>query len=218
MATNGDLARRLLGAAENDELMAKSVLPVPGVTDAGVGNLCQQAVEKAIKAVLAAEETEFPFTHNLKQLRDFAEKSEIELPSTLDDVEDRPRSRRLSDTGPKPRSRTGAQMGRRRHRVGPRHRSPVRAQTRFRDRLGSRAGSGLRRDRQERLRAQVAVGCEGGERGWESVVTRRWAARRRRGLLLVCAGGVVWARGLSGAPWNPGKQTPARRAAQPAPR
>jgi HEPN domain-containing protein len=88
MATNGDLARRLLGAAENDELMAKSVLPVPGVTDAGVGNLCQQAVEKAIKAVLAAEETEFPFTHNLEQLRDFAEESEIELPSTLDDVED----------------------------------------------------------------------------------------------------------------------------------
>lgn len=88
MATNGDLARRLLGAAENDELMAKSVLPVPGVTDAGVGNLCRQAVEKAIKAVLAAEETEFPFTHNLKQLRDFAEESEIELPSTLDDIED----------------------------------------------------------------------------------------------------------------------------------
>ncbi len=88
MATNGDLARRLLGAAENDELMAKSVLPVPGLTDAGVGNLCQQAVEKAVKAVLAAQGTEFPFTHDLKQLRDFAEESGIELPSTLDDVED----------------------------------------------------------------------------------------------------------------------------------
>jgi HEPN domain-containing protein len=66
MATNGDLARLLLAAAENDELMAKSVLPVPGVTDAGVGMLCQQAVEKAIKAVLAAKGTEFPFTHDLK--------------------------------------------------------------------------------------------------------------------------------------------------------
>jgi len=88
MATNGDLARRLLGAAENDELMAKSVLPVPGVTDAGVGMLAQQAVEKAIKAVLAAKGTKFPFTHDLKQLRDFAEEAGIEVPTTLDDVED----------------------------------------------------------------------------------------------------------------------------------
>lgn len=86
MATNGDLARRLLGAAENDELMAKSVLPVPGVTDAGVGMLCQQAVEKAIKAVLAAKGTEFPFTHDLEQLGDFAKDSGIELPTTLDGI------------------------------------------------------------------------------------------------------------------------------------
>jgi len=86
MATNGDLARRLLAAAENDELMAKSVLPVPGVTDAGVGMLCQQAVEKAIKSVLAVKETEFPFTHDLKQLADFAKQSGIELPTTLDGI------------------------------------------------------------------------------------------------------------------------------------
>ena len=88
MATNGDLARRLLAAAENDELMAKSVLPVPGVTDAGLGMLCHQAVEKAIKAVLAAKGTEFPFTHDLERLRGFSDKSGIELPSVLDDVED----------------------------------------------------------------------------------------------------------------------------------
>jgi len=79
MATNGDLARRLLAAAENDKLMAKSVLPVPGVTDAGVGMLAQQAVEKAIKAVLAAKETEFPFIHDLEKLRAFAKESGIEL-------------------------------------------------------------------------------------------------------------------------------------------
>ncbi len=88
MATNGDLARLLLGAAENDELMAKSVLPVPGVTDAGVGMLCHQAVEKAIKAVLAARGTEFPFTHDLERLRGFSDKSGIELPAALDDMED----------------------------------------------------------------------------------------------------------------------------------
>ena len=86
MATNGDLARRLLAAAENDELMAKSVLPVPGVTDAGVGMLAQQAVEKAIKAVLAAEKTEFPFIRDLERLGEFAKESGIELPTTLDGI------------------------------------------------------------------------------------------------------------------------------------
>lgn len=44
-------------------------------------------MEKAIKAVLAAKGTEFPFTHNLEHLRDFSEKSGIELPPTLDDME-----------------------------------------------------------------------------------------------------------------------------------
>jgi len=62
MATNGDLARRLLGAARDDELAARSVLRVEGIADAIIGMLCQQAVEKAIKAVLSAKGTEFPFT------------------------------------------------------------------------------------------------------------------------------------------------------------
>lgn len=37
MATNGDLARRLLDAAKDDELAAKSVLRVEGIADAIVG-------------------------------------------------------------------------------------------------------------------------------------------------------------------------------------
>lgn len=88
MASSIDLGRRLLGAAVNDELMARSVLTVEGVTDAGLGNPCQQAVEKAIKSVLAARGTEFPFTHNFEHLRDFAKESGVELPATLDDVEE----------------------------------------------------------------------------------------------------------------------------------
>jgi HEPN domain-containing protein len=88
MATNGDLARRLLGAAREDELMARSLLPVKGVTDAGIGFHVHQAVEKAIKAVLSAKETEFPFTHDLERLRHFSEQSGIKLPPALDDVED----------------------------------------------------------------------------------------------------------------------------------
>src|ERR1700677_721591 len=86
MATNGDLARRLLGAAKDDELAARSILPIEGIADAVVGMLAQQAVEKAIKAVLSAKGTEFPFTHDLERLRGFAKKSGIELPTTLDGI------------------------------------------------------------------------------------------------------------------------------------
>ncbi len=88
MATSADLARRLLAAAREDELAARSVLRVEGISDPIVGFHTHQAVEKTIKAVLAVKGTEFPFTHNLKQLREFADESGIELPSTLDGVED----------------------------------------------------------------------------------------------------------------------------------
>lgn len=88
MATSADLARRLLGAAKNDELMARSVLQVQGVTDAGVGNLTQQAVEKAVKAVLAVNGVSFPFTHNLRYLKEVVQQAGIDLPATLDGVEE----------------------------------------------------------------------------------------------------------------------------------
>ncbi len=87
MATNGDLARRLLDAAKEDELAARSMLQVAGIADPIVGFHAHQAVEKAVKAVFSAKETEFPFTHDLERLRDFAKQSGIELPSALDDVE-----------------------------------------------------------------------------------------------------------------------------------
>jgi len=87
MATNDDLARLLLAAAKEDELAAKSVLQVEGISDPIIGFHTHQAVEKAIKAVLAAKGTEFPFTHNLELLRSFSEESGIELPSTLDGMQ-----------------------------------------------------------------------------------------------------------------------------------
>jgi len=47
----------------------------------------QQAVEKAMKAVLAAKSIEFPFIHDLDSLGRLCEKSGIELPSTLDGMD-----------------------------------------------------------------------------------------------------------------------------------
>jgi HEPN domain-containing protein len=88
MATPADLARQLLAAAENDELMARSLLPIEEVADAGIGFHTQQAVEKAIKAVLAAKGVRFPFVHDLERLRDVCDESEIELPATLAEIEE----------------------------------------------------------------------------------------------------------------------------------
>src|ERR1700732_2787627 len=68
MATSADLARVLLSLAADDELIARSLLPVEGVTDAGIGFHAQQAVEKSLKAVLSLRGVEFPFTHDLDVL------------------------------------------------------------------------------------------------------------------------------------------------------
>jgi HEPN domain-containing protein len=52
-----------------------------------VGFHAQQAVEKALKAVLASREVEFPFIHNLGYLAELCEKHAIELPETLAGME-----------------------------------------------------------------------------------------------------------------------------------
>ena len=87
MATSIDLAKRLLDAADNDELMARSLLPIEGVTDAGSGFHAQQAVEKSIKAILAVKGIEFPFIHDLERLGELCRESGVALPSTLDGVQ-----------------------------------------------------------------------------------------------------------------------------------
>jgi HEPN domain-containing protein len=84
MATPADLARRLIGAAKDDELAARSILPIEGIADTIVGFHAQQATEKAIKAVLAANGIRFPFIHDLESLIELCRDSKIEVPSILD--------------------------------------------------------------------------------------------------------------------------------------
>jgi HEPN domain-containing protein len=58
MAESADLARELLGLAGDDEAAARAMLPIGSVTDAIVGFHAPQAVEKALKAVLASQGVE----------------------------------------------------------------------------------------------------------------------------------------------------------------
>jgi HEPN domain-containing protein len=48
-----------------------------------VGFLLQQAVEKALKSMLAAREIEIPYTHNIAQILNRLEPTGIELPASV---------------------------------------------------------------------------------------------------------------------------------------
>lgn len=54
--------------------------------DAIVGFDAQQAVEKAIKAVLTSRRIDYPFTHDLELLAALADRAGTPLPVGLDDV------------------------------------------------------------------------------------------------------------------------------------
>jgi HEPN domain-containing protein len=87
MAGPADLARELLGLADDDLVAARALLDVPGVTDAIVGFHAQQAAEKALKAALASADLEFPYTHNITTLMQLCDDAELTLPNELATVD-----------------------------------------------------------------------------------------------------------------------------------
>jgi HEPN domain-containing protein len=87
MADDSDLARELIGRARDDRAAAAALLGVGTVSDAVVGFHAQQAVEKALEAVLAAASADFPFTHNIALLMQLCDDAGIELPASLGDAD-----------------------------------------------------------------------------------------------------------------------------------
>jgi HEPN domain-containing protein len=88
MADQRDLAEELLGLANDDLVAVRALLAADEVSDAIVGFHAQQAVEKALKAVLSLHAVEFPFTHDLEGLAELCAESGIPLLSQLDRVGD----------------------------------------------------------------------------------------------------------------------------------
>ena len=78
-----ETARGLLSRAHDDAAAVSAALDIPGITDGIVGFHAQQAVEKAIKAVLASRSIDFPFTHDLEGLLELCENSAVEVPPRL---------------------------------------------------------------------------------------------------------------------------------------
>lgn len=86
-ASQPNLPRDLITLAQDDLAAAKALQQAEGVSDASAGFHAQQAVEKALKAVLATEEAEFPFTHNIGLLMQLCEDQGHELPAAFSQAE-----------------------------------------------------------------------------------------------------------------------------------
>src|SRR5580700_4713680 len=82
-----DIPQVLLERARDDELAARSLLPVEGVTDAILGFHTQQAVEKSLKAVLALRGVEFPYTHDIDGLLELFQNNGLDVPDELSDAD-----------------------------------------------------------------------------------------------------------------------------------
>jgi HEPN domain-containing protein len=81
-----DLARVLLERADDDIRLVRRVVDDADIADAIVGFHAQQAVEKAIKAVLAAREIEYAKTHALGYLIGLVETNGIDAPAAVLDA------------------------------------------------------------------------------------------------------------------------------------
>jgi HEPN domain-containing protein len=82
-----DLARVLLARAIDDETLVRKVSPDTDIADAIVGFHAQQAVEKLIKAVLAARGVAFMKSHALSYLIGLVEENKIETPQDLSEAD-----------------------------------------------------------------------------------------------------------------------------------
>jgi HEPN domain-containing protein len=78
-----DLARVLLDRADDDLTLVRRVERDADIADAIVGFHAQQAVEKAIKAVLAARGLEYAKTHQLGYLIGLLEANGIDAPTAV---------------------------------------------------------------------------------------------------------------------------------------
>lgn len=83
------VARLLLESAQQDEKAVAALSPVRDIGDAIVGFHAQQAVEKALKAVLSSAGIAFRRTHDLAELLDLLADSGLSAPpeaETLDEL------------------------------------------------------------------------------------------------------------------------------------
>ncbi|MFQ3597821.1 MAG: HEPN domain-containing protein [Chloroherpetonaceae bacterium] len=86
MKTNQDIAKTLLEKAKKDKERAETLFAVSPNDMEGIGFNAQQAVEKALKAVLAHQNVHFPRTHDLGEILKLLAANAIEVEAELNDA------------------------------------------------------------------------------------------------------------------------------------
>ena len=82
MSAGPDQAGNLLALAQEDLAVAQ-MIDREGLSRVALGFHAQQAVEKALKSVLAARDGDFPFTHDIEALLELCEGAGLEPPEDL---------------------------------------------------------------------------------------------------------------------------------------
>lgn len=105
-----EVAEVLLRRAESDLRACRALADQPGMDDDVVGFHAQQAVEKAVKAVLVLRGVPFPRTHDLEFLLARAEGHGVSVPPEIEEAEWlTPWAAQLRyDEGPAPLARAAA--------------------------------------------------------------------------------------------------------------
>lgn len=83
-----ELARLILQKARQDLVLVKNVSTSEEVADEIIGFHVQQAIEKALKAVLTRLGVQYEYTHDLSVLYQQVENVGLTLPNTIEDVEE----------------------------------------------------------------------------------------------------------------------------------
>ena len=86
MLPNVKLAHLLIGKADKDEQVLRILLASPEAPYEAIGFHAQQAVEKLIKAVLAARSVRYRRVHDILELIDLLNDNGIPFPETLEEV------------------------------------------------------------------------------------------------------------------------------------
>lgn len=86
LSPESDQAEFLLRKAAEDEAVLTALADNEDISDAVLGFHAQQAVEKAMKAVLAALGDDYPWTHDLQLLLRRLEDADVEVPASVSEA------------------------------------------------------------------------------------------------------------------------------------
>jgi len=81
-----EFAQLLLRKAAQDEFVVRTLSPDPEAPDEAIGFHAQQAVEKALKAVLASKGVSYRWRHDIVELLDLLKENGVTVPAEIEEA------------------------------------------------------------------------------------------------------------------------------------